>query len=238
MSIIRQFFSVTLLLLSMTVGQLSAQTEQMTTARPPVHSVYPPPTAYDQAMGTGRKIIRQIRTAKDKTRFELLAEEMLLTREGMLNVRLTDAIPTIVETRMPGAKVHRIFARYGPEWWEDVNGWEVVVKTMGNECRIGDYDQDLKEWVWSQKDLGSIEAEVKLVERSVIKECFLAFCKYVEKLGRLHEDHGSFRVYNLGNGYKYTLNQGVIEFTVRIERDSRLPRFQFDAPQPAKDVSP
>lgn len=230
----KSILTVVLLSFCQLSGRLCAQSEQMTIARPPVHEVYEAPSAYDQAMGIRRKFVHQVKTAKDKSRFEILAEEMLLTREGMLNVRLSDGIPSIVQTRMPEADVRRIFASYGPEWWENVNGWEVVVKTMGNGCRTGEYDDNLEEWVWSQKNLSSIEAEVKLVERAVIKECFLAFCKYVEKLGRLHEDHGSYRIYNLGNGYKYVLNQGVTEFTIEIQRDSRLPRFQADSPQPVK----
>ena len=230
----KSVLTVVLLSFCQLSGRLYAQSGQMTIARPPVHEVYEPPSAYDQAMGIRRKFVHQVKTAKDKSRFEILAEEMLLTREGMLNVRLSDGIPSIVQTRMPEADVRRIFARYGPEWWENVNGWEVVVKTMGNGCRIGDYDNDLEEWVWSQKNLSSIEAEVKLVERATIKQCFNDFCKYVEKLGRLHEDHGSFRIYNLGNGYKYVLNQGVTEFTIEIARDSRLPRFEAKSPQPLK----
>lgn len=230
----KSVLTVVLLSFCQLSGRLCAQSEQMTIARPPVHEVYEAPSAYDQAMGIRRKFVHQVKTAKDKSRFEILAEEMLLTREGMLNVRLSDGIPSIVQTRMPEADVRRIFARYGPEWWENVNGWEVVVKTMGNGCRIGDYDNDLEEWVWSQKNLSSIEAEVKLVERATIKQCFNDFCKYVEKLGRLHEDHGSFRIYNLGNGYKYVLNQGVTEFTIEIARDSRLPRFEVKSPQPLK----
>lgn len=230
----KSVLTVVLLSFCQLSGRLCAQSEQMTIARPPVHEVYEAPSAYDQAMGIRRKFVHQVKTAKDKSRFEILVEEMLLTREGMLNVRLSDGIPSIVQTRMPEADVRRIFASYGPEWWENVNGWEVVVKTKGNGCRTGEYDDNLEEWVWSQKNLSSIEAEVKLVERAVIKECFLAFCKYVEKLGRLHEDHGSYRIYNLGNGYKYVLNQGVTEFTIEIQRDSRLPRFQADSPQPVK----